>query len=309
MRRMGCLALAVGIGLCVLDTLGRTGEPAAQTFGIWDPGSDGEAMHCDPGAWAHRWATVEFRALEGWHRSTRPTLSNPSAIDWMEELLPSLRGVPEPLELDEDAGSEGDRAVNGPVQHRQTTQVLGASLTSQVTVNEDRQRWEAPPLPVQPWQTDESLQLPVLGPFFAFGQCGAAPDTSPSRELRVSSRGGIGCKMQVLPGAELQMRGGPVMTFRERLGGEEAQWLVEVQAKYALPLSLGLEYQGAALPALNPAARDRVTQDVRVAVPLGDSGQFRLGARHQWENAPTYRPWGEGMQLYLGVELKRGAPR
>src|SRR5262249_58368507 len=101
--------------------------------------------------------------------------------------------------------------------------------------------------------------------------------------------------------------GGPVMTFRDRPGGEEAQWLVEVQAKYSLPLRLGLEYQGSAMPALNPAARDRVTQDVRLAVPLSDYGQVRLGARHQWENTTSYRP--DGMQLYLGFELKRGAPQ
>lgn len=207
---------------------------------------------------------------------------------------------------EDEAGLEQEDEVQ---QHSRTTQVFNARLTSQVTVNRDRRRWEEPPLPYQPWRTEENVQLPVLGPFYAFGQFGAAPDVNPSRELRVSSRGGLGCRMEPLPGAELQLRGGPVMTFRERAGGEEAQWLLEVQARYALPLSLGLEYQGSAMPALNPAARDRVTQDVRLAVSLSDFGQFRVGARHQWENAPDYRPWDAGMQLYLGFELKRNGPR
>jgi hypothetical protein len=208
-----------------------------------------------------------------------------------------------PLFLDDEKPTEPE---GGLEQHRQTTQIFGANLTSQVTVNRDRQRWEEPALPYQPWRTEESLQMEVLGPFFAFGQFGAAPDTNPSRELRVSSRGGLGCKMELLPGAELQLRGGPVMTFRERLGGEEAQWLLEVQAKYALPLRLGLEYQGSAMPALNPAARDCVTQDVRLAVPLSDYGQFRVALAISGRTADVPAV-GRGMQLYLGVELKRGA--
>lgn len=251
--------------------------------------------------WLRYWSTVPFADA-----AARPLTVD--ADDWAECLWPAPRLAQDAFTNGDDIPATEEPADSVVRQHRQTTQIFGVHLTSQVTVNPDRQGWERPPLPSQPWRTEESLQMPVLGPFFAFGQVGAAPDANPSRELRVSSRGGLGCKMEVVPGAELQFRGGPVMTFHERLGGEEAQWLVEVQAKYALPLNLGLEYQGAAMPALNPAAHDRVTQDVRLAVPLSDYGQFRVGARHQWENAPTYQPWGEGMQLYLGVELKRGGP-
>jgi hypothetical protein len=300
MQRIGWVPLVV-LGLLALDATVIAGRPV-NPYTIWDPNQWArESEPEDPDAWLRGWAGVTFPDAEPSRLALPVPLSEPG---WMYTLSPRLLDG-RPLFLEDDKPAEPEGGVS---QHRQTTQILGANLTSQTTVNRDRQRWEEPAMPYQPWKAEESVQMEVLGPFFAFGQFGAAPDTNPSRELRVSSRGGLGCKMEVLPGAEVQLRGGPVMTFRERVGGEEAQWLVEVQAKYALPLRLGLEYQGAAMPALNPAARDCVTQDVRLAMPLSDYGQFRVGARHQWENAPTYQPWGQGMQLYLGVELKRGAP-
>lgn len=299
MRRLEWVLLTV-MGLHTLDAEAIAGRPVDSD--IWSRDSVGWVWEPeDADDWLCGWAGVTFPEAEAEQLPLPAIVTEPN---WMETLSPRvLDGRPLFFEDDRPAQPEG-----GLQQHQQTMQIFGANLTTQVTVNRDRQRWEEPAMPYQPWRTEESLQMEVLGPFFAFGQFGAAPDTNPSRELRVSSRGGLGCKMELAPGAELQLRGGPVMTFRERMGGEEAQWLLEVQAKYALPLRLGLEYQGAAMPALNPAARDSVTQDVRLAMPLSDYGQFRVGARHQWENAPTYEPWGQGMQLYLGVELKRGAP-
>ncbi len=81
--------------------------------------------------------------------------------------------------------------------------------------------------------------------------------------------------------------------------------VVELQARYQLLGPLKVEYDGTALPALTPLDRHRLNQDVRFAIPLGNAGQIRLGARHAWEEQPVPRPWTEGMQLYLGVGLKR----
>ena len=44
---------------------------------------------------------------------------------------------------------------------------------------------------------------------------------------------------------------------------------------------LGLEYLGAALPALTPADRNQVNSDLALYLPVS-GGKLRLGAKHQW---------------------------
>jgi hypothetical protein len=305
---MGCLAL--------LASLLLASAPFHAAAGLHDF-PDGVPGPNDPPAdfwgWLRQWQTVDFIGAEGQGTSAPPGRDTAARDGWGDELWPTPRHDPAsrsgvPAWLADDLGFQEELLENVPLQHRQTVKDFWGSLTTQVTVEEQTNQWQSP-LPASPWKTEDNLQLNVLGPLFAFGQFGAAPDTTATRNLQISSRTGLGWKLPVAPGAEVQLRGGPVMTFHGTTGGEEAQWLVEVQARYTLPLQLGLEYQGAAMPALNPAARDRVTNDVRLAVPLGDAGQFKVGARHQWDNAPTARPWGEGMQLYLGLELKRAGPQ
>jgi hypothetical protein len=42
-----------------------------------------------------------------------------------------------------------------------------------------------------------------------------------------------------------------------------------------------------------------------VAFPVGSAGKFTVGARHKWASTSTSdtRPWTDGMQLYVGLEL------
>jgi hypothetical protein len=120
-------------------------------------------------------------------------------------------------------------------------------------------------------------------------------------ELTVSGRTGLAWKVPVVLGGEVTLRGGPSLNFVDPLRGDPvrrgSEVFVEMQARWALPFNLGLEYEGLALPALSVLERDRVSQDVRVVVPVGAAGNFRLGARHQWENAAVPRPWRETLQV------------
>jgi hypothetical protein len=161
------------------------------------------------------------------------------------------------------------------------------------------------------WQTEESMQVPVAGPLYLFGQFRAGHNTWTAQETSLTGRTGVGCKFRPIPGGELVVSGASVKSYAEDplrpelLPREKSQMVLELQANYAVFGPVKVEYQGAATPALDPLERNRLNQDVRFAIPLGKGGHIRLGARHNWEAQPTPRPWTDGMQLYLGVGLKR----
>lgn len=158
-----------------------------------------------------------------------------------------------------------------------------------------------------PWHTQEDWRLPVLGPLFLFGQFAANPDPVTTDALKVNGRTGVGCKIPVLLGIEVMLRGGPSVTYADPLTpdhGERSQLLLEVQCHCPLPGQLGLDYQTTAVPALSPLEHDLITQDLGLALPVGDVGKLRLGAKHQWENVQTTRSsWMDNTQLYVGFEL------
>ncbi len=161
------------------------------------------------------------------------------------------------------------------------------------------------------WQTEESLQVPVAGPLYVFGQFRGGYNTWTAQEASLTGRTGVGCKLRPVRGGEVVLSGASVKSYAEdplrpeRLPREKSQMVVELQANYLLFGPLKVEYQGAATPALDPLEHNRLDQDVRLAIPLGNGGHFRVGAKHSWEAQPTTRPWTDGMQLYLGVGLKR----
>ena len=162
------------------------------------------------------------------------------------------------------------------------------------------------------WQAEQALQVPVAGPLYVFGKVSTDYNTATAQQRTFTGRTGIGCKLTPLPGSEIVLSGGSQTNYSQdplqprRLPVEKSQLIVELQANYSLLGPLKLEYQGAAMPAMDPLDRNRVQQDFRFAVPLGRAGDLRLGAKHQWEEQPgAARPWTDGMQLYLGIGLKR----
>lgn len=183
------------------------------------------------------------------------------------------------------------------------------TVTSQVLVR-DPDALRAQPAAGDEWRTDESWHCEVAGPLYLFGQLGAGCDPIIAQELRMSGRSGVGWKLPPLvPGADVHLRGGPALSVTDPLRSEPTkshpELFFEVQARYTLPWNMGLEYQGSATPSFNPQEHDRINQDVRLAVPLGRAGSFRVGAKHQWEHGEPLKPLLDGMQLYLGVELGR----
>jgi hypothetical protein len=162
------------------------------------------------------------------------------------------------------------------------------------------------------WQAEEALQVPVAGPLYVFGQVNYGYNTWTAQQLTVSGRSGVGCKLRPVKGGEIVLTGGSVLNYQEdplqpnRLPQEKSQLVLELQARYSLLGALKMEYQGSATPALDPLERNRMQHDFRFALPLGQAGDVHVGAKRQWEDVPgPPRPWTDGMQLYLGVGLKR----
>jgi hypothetical protein len=164
------------------------------------------------------------------------------------------------------------------------------------------------PVVTKKCQTEEAVRMTVAGPVYVFGQLGTNCDSLDSQELKISSRTGLG--WEVLPWSlfEVQVRGGHCVSCddpnRPERAREQSDLFLEMQCRCPLPGKLSLEYQSTATPALTVTERDRIDQDLRLAFPLGGLGQFRVGAKHSWENASATRPWTEGMQVYVGLDLK-----
>ena len=159
------------------------------------------------------------------------------------------------------------------------------------------------------WQAEQAWRLPVAGPVVVFGSVGANSGEAGQKDMKVTGRTGLGCKLALAPGAEVEVRGGPGVSYTDPLRPlstrEQANWQVEVQARCPLVLGLGLEYQGTAIPGLSPQERDQINHDLHLAIPVGSQGKVQVGARHHWEGTPNAGPGAEGMELYLGLQLKR----
>jgi hypothetical protein len=143
---------------------------------------------------------------------------------------------------------------------------------------------------------------------FLFGQLGAGCPLVDTQEVNLSSRTGLGWKVPTWPRGELLIRGGPSLNFDDPLhperGREHSEFLLEIQGRWPLFSKLNLEYASSAAPALRPTEHDRLNQDLLFAIPVGATGQLRLGAKHTWEDPSISKPTLEGMQLYLGLSLK-----
>jgi hypothetical protein len=180
------------------------------------------------------------------------------------------------------------------------------SLTSQVTVQDYKTPDWQDPLQKRELHHEDAWKY-TMGPLFCFGQVGTDSQEAEGKDMKVVGRTGVGCKVGLGGDGEVLLRSGPTVTCTDPLhpdkSREQSQWLVEIEARYPLLAGIGVEYTGTACPALNPTERDWFNQDVRLAIPVGQNGKFRVGARHHWENYAEPHPLSEGMQLYLGLEL------
>jgi hypothetical protein len=195
----------------------------------------------------------------------------------------------------------------------QTDGPLG-TLTAQTVLRDPRPGHDNT-VPDSDWKVDDAWKLEVAGPVFVFGQLGAVPDAISGEEVKVNARTGVGCKVPLLFGAEVAVQGGPALANPDALrpdrGRDQSSLFVEVQCRCPLPGQLGLEFQGTAVPGVGTATPNKFTQDVHLAVPVGDGGTLKLGAKRDWQDAPgaASRSWADGGQLYLGFEVGMFATR
>ena len=157
------------------------------------------------------------------------------------------------------------------------------------------------------WSRQDTVKLPVAGPLALFGQTALAGDYAPDQNMTVVGRTGAILKLPTGLGSALELRGGPAIKYNDALRSDRtASLLMEVRAKWPIIAGIGLEYSGAALPALTPLDRPKFDQDLGLAIPVS-GGKLKLGAKHHWEQqfqGPA-TPGATNMELYVGIELGR----
>jgi hypothetical protein len=164
------------------------------------------------------------------------------------------------------------------------------------------------------WRREAPLPVPVAGELLAFGQVRGADggvDVQPGGPV---TDAGLAWRLPVATGAELLLGCGPEFgaadpTRPGRVPAAapmplRAQWLrLNVQWHWTLPGSFGLECQGTTCPALEASDRNVISQELRAVVPVG-GGQFRVGARHCWEDTGGAKPAADSLELFGGFRLR-----
>ncbi len=244
-------------------------------------------------------------------RAPAPALTLP-------RILPDLRdfeqtGPPRILSLDlpnVNSGPGGQADPFAPSNASAGSQGFWGTLTGSVVVTGDgtQSAWDLPAI-MRTWQANQSWRCDVAGPLSAFGQVGGNSEEASQTDMRVNARTGLACKVSVPLLSEFVLRGGPGVSCTDPPRPDRtlahSDWQFDLQARCPLMFGAGLEYQASALPAMTAQAQDQLNQDLRVAFPVSSAGKLKVGARHKWASTPDPRPWTDGMQLYLGLELAR----
>lgn len=190
--------------------------------------------------------------------------------------------------------------------------LTAAKLSTTVTLAESDAHLD--PGRPRTWGADQSVNMPLAGPLFAYGQFGAStPTVDEQPGVRWQSKYGVGVKLK--PGIvdELQVRGGPALRSDDsgRLvrsyNGEKSELFIEAITRFGIPIvgTLNFECTSYAVPAATAGEHSQVNQDFRLARALPSGGQVHVGARYRWEELAGTSPVVERTQVYLGLQLKR----
>jgi hypothetical protein len=159
------------------------------------------------------------------------------------------------------------------------------------------------------WKTDESLKLPLAGSLFVVGQLQANSGSIEYQQYEFIGRTGVGMRLPEWLGGEIQVRSGRSKanydTDTESMFPGKVTTFFELATKWPVLGRLNLEYTGKAIPAPTSADHDVWKQELKLALPFSDSGQFHVGARYRWEDAATQSPWHERMNVFIGLQMKR----
>ena len=159
------------------------------------------------------------------------------------------------------------------------------------------------------WQTEESVKLPLAWSLFVVGQLKANSGSVEQQQYEFVGRTGVGVRLPDWLGGEIQLRGGRSKANydpdAESMFPGKVTTFLELATKWPVLRRLNLEYTGKAIPAPTSADRDVLKQELKLAVPFSDSGQFNIGARYRWEDLATQSPWHERMNVFIGLQMKR----
>lgn len=160
------------------------------------------------------------------------------------------------------------------------------------------------------WRASElfKLSVPMMEALFFYGQVDSNADGWAYRKMTSIAKTGVGLKLIPLPKSELQLRGGPMITYIDENSATRVQALsrysLEVLAKMPLFGRLSLQYSGNALRSAQPNLNNQFNQDLKLAITFNSGNQFHIGAKQQIEYF-TSQSNLEQTQLYLGFTLKR----
>jgi hypothetical protein len=152
--------------------------------------------------------------------------------------------------------------------------------------------------------------MPLNDRLFLVGQFGANSDDTDRQAYKVVGRTGIGWKLPSWLGGEIQIRGGKSMTNYDSTTADiipdRQRTFYEINTKWPVWRIFNLEYTQETQFASTPDEHDKLNQDLRVAMPLSDTGQFHIGAKYyRYLDGTTTTPWLERLQFYLGLQYKR----
>src|SRR5579859_3659607 len=151
------------------------------------------------------------------------------------------------------------------------------------------------PLRRSGWQTEESVKMPLAGSVFVIGQLQANSGSVEWQQYEFVGRTGLGMRLPPWLGGEIQLRGGRSMANydpdAESMFPGRTKTFFELATKWPIFGRINLEYTGKAIPPQSAAEREVLRQELKLAIPLSDSGQFHVGARYRSEDATMPSPW------------------
>ena len=160
------------------------------------------------------------------------------------------------------------------------------------------------------WTSEQKLTVPVpvADGLFVLGQVGSKGDAVDPKQTALTGKAMVGWKWVPIPWGEVTVRTGRVVSYSDLYAAtrfsERGQFAVEFLAKVQVLGPLRLEYTGTALPAPDATAQNKLNQEIRLALPLGQDNELYVGAKYQWDDSTTPKSWSSRTQALIGLQFR-----